>query len=124
MRGAAAAPALLLTLALAGCAAPGRPAGPDPAPPRIAALVPTATGVDIPGTGREIGFGRHLPGAEAALTRLYGPPARRPCAGGTILAVGGVELHFTGDTLTGWRTPEAAAGRMCASSGRDAAIRA
>ena len=111
-----------LGLALAGCAAPGGTGpgaapfgGPDPVPARLAVPVPTRSGIDIPGTDREIGFGRHLPGAEAALTRLYGPPARRACPGGTILGIGALELHFDGESFAGWRQGERVEGRLCAT---------
>ena len=103
MRGA------LLLLLLAAC-------GPSSAPPplRGAALVPTPTGVDVPGTGREIGFGRALAGAERAVASLYGAPDRRPCAGaGVILLTGDLELHFPGGTFTGWRQGDRSAGRLC-----------
>ena len=109
-----AAAALALALALAGCAGGAPvPGGADAVPGRVLPPVPTERGVDVPGTGREIGFGRHLPGAEAALARLYGPPARRPCAGGTILSVGALDLHFRGETFAGWESGDARAGRLC-----------
>ncbi|MGR3540669.1 MAG: hypothetical protein ACU0BS_04480 [Hasllibacter sp.] len=92
---------------LAGCAAAPAPV-PDAAPP-----VPTATGIEIPGTGREIGFGRTLASAEASLTRLYGAPARRACPGGTVLVSEGIELHFAGFGFSGWRAAAGSAGRLC-----------
>ena len=81
----------------------------------MAAPVPTRSGIDIPGTGREIGFGRHLPGAEAALTRLYGAPVRRACRRGAILGIGPLELHFEGESFAGWRQGERVGGRLCAT---------
>ena len=119
---ASAAAGVVLSLALAGCAAPGRDGsgavplgGLDPVPVRLVAPVPTGTGIDIPGTGREIGFGRHLPGAAAALTRLYGAPVRRACDGGAILGIGALELHFEGESFSGWRQGERVEGRLCAT---------
>ena len=105
---ALAAAALLL---LAACAS----ATTQP-PTRSAPLVPTQTGVDVPGTGREIGFGRSLPGARAALDRLYGPSDALGCAGGgtVLLLADGLELHFPAGTFTGWRQGEQSAGRLCA----------
>lgn len=107
------AAALALALTLAGCAGTPPPPGVDPVPAELGPPIPTATGIDIPGSGREIGFGRHLPGAEAALARLYGAPARRPCAGGTVLALGALELHFEGESFAGWRQGGRSAGRLC-----------
>ena len=108
--------ALALALALAGCAATAPPPpGADPVPAGLGPPVPTATGIEIPGSGREIGFGRHLPGAAAALTRLYGAPVRRPCDGGTILALDTLELHFEGESFTGWRQDDRSEGRLCAA---------
>ena len=102
--------ALAAALLVSACASAGAPP-----PMRGAPLVPTATGVDVPGTGREIGFGRALPGAERALSRLYGAPDRRPCGGtGVILVTGDLELHFPGGTFTGWRQGGRMAGRLCA----------
>ncbi len=117
--GALALSALVAACAPVGGAGPSTPAtassgaGFDAAPAGVPAPVPTATGVDIPGTGREIGFGRHLPGAEAALTRLYGAPARRACGGGTVLTVRSLELHFEGETFAGWRRGGDSRGRLC-----------
>ena len=103
--------ALAALLLLAACAS----AGTVPPPTRGAPLIPTATGVDVPGTGREIGFGRALPGAERALARLYGAPDRRPCGGtGVILVSGDLELHFPGGTFSGWRRGGESAGGLCA----------
>ncbi len=121
--------ALALALVAAGCAPAGGPAGTgsgggtgagagfDAAPARPSPPVPTATGVDIPGTGREIGFGRHLPGAEAALARVYGAPARRACGAGTVLTLGALELHFEDEAFAGWRRGDETAGRPCAILG-------
>ena len=102
--------ALAAALLLAACAS-----STPPPPTRGAPLVPTQTGVDVPGTGREIGFGRALAGAERALARLQGAPDRRPCGGaGVILVTGDLEMHFPGGTFTGWRQGERTAGRLCA----------
>ena len=101
--------ALAAALLLAACSTAATP------PTRDAPLVPTQTGVDVPGTGKEIGFGRALPGAERALARLQGAPDRRPCGGaGVILVTGDLELHFPGGTFTGWRQGGRSAGRLCA----------
>ena len=101
--------ALAAALLLAACSTAATP------PTRGAPLVPTQTGVDVPGTGKEIGFGRALPGAERALARLQGAPDRRPCGGaGVILVTGDLELHFPGGTFTGWRQGGRSAGRLCA----------
>ena len=101
--------ALAAALLVSACASAGAPP-----PTRGAPLVPTATGVDVPGTGKEIGFGRALPGAERALARLGGAPDRRPCSGpGVILLADGLEMHFPGGTFTGWRQGERSAGRLC-----------
>ncbi|PRY92737.1 hypothetical protein BCF33_1591 [Hasllibacter halocynthiae] len=100
--------ALAFLALLGGCASAGTaPVATAPAP------VPAATGVEIPGTGREIGFGRTLESAEASLARLYGAPERRACAGGAILVSEGIELHFTGFGFSGWRTPAASRGTLC-----------
>ena len=104
------APPLLLALLLAACA--GTPPTRAPAP-SAASPVPTATGLAIPGTGREIGFGRTYASAGESLARLYGPPEMRTCEGGAILVSEGIELHFTGFGFSGWRTAAGSAGRLC-----------
>ena len=101
--------ALLVLPLLAACAA----AAPAPRAPAAGPPVPTATGLEIPGTGREIGFGRTYDSARASLARLYGPPEARACPGGAILVSEGVELHFAGFGFSGWRTAAASAGRLC-----------
>jgi hypothetical protein len=124
MRGAA--PALLL-VSLAACAAapqtrPGLP------PAHGLSLVPAAEGLDVAPLGQEIGFGRHRPGAVAAVARILGRdgvPARpAACPGGALEAVAwpreGLTLYFAEEAFVGWRTvpgrrfaEAASAGRVC-----------
>ena len=109
-------------LALGGCSGPS--GSPDPA--AALKLVPAPDGIDVAPTGREIGFGRHRPGAEAAVARVLGRPGRpAPCAAPGLSATGwprtGLTLVFDArDAFVGWRTeggpapaPEASAGRTC-----------
>lgn len=99
----AAAAALLL----AGCAAQ--------APAPAGRLVPADTGLNVEGTGLEIGFGRTMPGAVAAASRLIGrDPGRRTEAGGGCEVVAwrdGFEMHALGGAFVGWRDPAAPDGR-------------
>ncbi|MFP4304010.1 MAG: hypothetical protein ACLFQF_03910 [Rhodosalinus sp.] len=94
-----AAPAALI-LTLAACAAPAPP------PAQETALRLAAGGLDVAGTGREIGFGRAPDGAVAAVSRLLGsaPDARRRDAGcETVRWAGGLELAFRDAAFSGWR---------------------
>ena len=107
-------------LALGGCSGPA--GSPDPA----RELVPAPGGIDVVPTGREIGFGRHRPGAEAAVARVLGRPGRpAPCAAPGLSATSwprsGLTLVFDArEAFVGWRmeggparAPEASAGRTC-----------
>jgi hypothetical protein len=115
---------LAAVLVLAACA----PAAP-PAPPGVT-LVPAAEGLDVAGTGQEIGFGRHRPGAVAAVTRVLGrapeaPVARTDCPGGPLTEVvwprEGLALTFARNAFVGWQAgegrsfpgPVRRAGRTC-----------
>lgn len=108
--------ALAAALLLAGCATPATvpplSAGPDP-------LRPGPGGVDVAGTGQEIGFGRAQAGAEAAVSRLIGPPeARASCPrGGEVVSwPTGLAMHFPGGAFAGWEAGARSAGRLCALS--------
>lgn len=96
---------------LAGCVA---------APPPLG-IVPAETGIDVPGSTLEIGFGRAAPGAVDAVSRLIGsdplqsvgPPGCR-----VVRWRDGFELHARNGAFTGWRdararTGAAAAGDIC-----------
>ncbi|MDU8942511.1 hypothetical protein [Ovoidimarina sediminis] len=129
IRAASLCPASLLAVAglLSACATV--PATP---PARAGWAAPSSTGLAVHGTGLEIGFGRHIDGAVAAVTRLSGtaPASASPgCAPGwqTVRWADGLTLHFRGGAFAGyeappdarlWATPPpvAAAGQRCATS--------
>ena len=108
--------AIALTLLAAGCAAPAAvpplSAGPDP-------LRPGAGGIEVAGTGLEIGFGRAEEGAVEAVSRLIGPPgSRRPCGpdGAVVAWPTGLAMHFARGDFAGWEAEGRSAGRLCAVS--------
>ena len=118
---------LAAVVVLAACA-PGPPDAP-PVPPGVS-LVPAAEGLDVAGTGQEIGFGRHRPGAVAAVTRVLGrapepPVGRIDCPGGPLTEIAwpraGLTLTFAQDAFVGWQAgqgrrfpgPVRSAGRTC-----------
>jgi len=103
---------LVPVLVLAACA-PTVPQAP-PVPPGVS-LVPAAEGLDVAGTGQEIGFGRHRPGAIAAVTRVLGsgpaaPVRRIDCPGGPLTEVAwpreGLTLTFAQGAFVGWQAGE------------------
>lgn len=99
---------------MAGCAAQA------PVPP--GRLVPSETGLDVEGSSLEIGFGRAMPGAVAAASRLIGrEPASRSQRGPACHVVtwpNGLEMHALDNAFVGWNDPTAtngrgSAGRLC-----------
>ena len=118
----------LAPLLIAAACAPAAPDAP-PVPPGVT-LVPAAEGLDVAGTGQEIGFGRHRPGAVAAVTRVLGrapeaPVGRSDCPGGPLTEIAwpraGLTLIFAQDAFVGWQAgegrrfpgPVRKAGRTC-----------
>jgi hypothetical protein len=94
------AAALLSILTMAACAASTLP------PVQQTSLRLAPGGLDVAGTGREIGFGRAPEGAVAAVTRLLdAQPDSRGRADGceTVRWAGGLELSFRKRGMTGWR---------------------
>lgn len=98
--------AIALILALAACAAP------DPVPSYQ--ISPYSSGIEVIGTGQEIGFGRHASGAIMALAQVKGPGFKRFEAPGCTRLIwnDGFEAHFTPD-FTGWVWNGQSAGRLC-----------
>jgi len=125
--------AALALLVLAACAPQAAVrTGPDTrtalAPADGLSLVPAAEGLGVAPLGQEIGFGRHRPGAVAAIARILGRegvPARpAACPGGALAAVAwpreGLTLYFAEEAFVGWRTQPGrrfaesrSAGRVC-----------
>ena len=111
--GAAGAPATV--------AVPGTGAAAAAAAARPGAIVLAPEGLDIAGTGLEIGFGRAEQGAVKAVQKLMGRPpssrqSRRDCAGGPLDAIhwdGGLTLFFRDGAFKGWavRSPGFATAR-------------
>jgi hypothetical protein len=117
VRGAAAAGCVALAV-LAGCAAPV----PDRPP-----LLPAEQGLDVGGTGLEIGFGRTEGSTIDAVAYLLGgpPDSRGPAPGcpGRVArwAADGLTLYFTDGDFDGWAWRGAdgglrSAGRVCAAA--------
>ena len=77
--------------------------------------MPADTGLFVDGTGLEIGFGRTMPGAVAAASRLIGrdPGRRTQTAPGCEIVAwpDGFQMHAVGGAFVGWRDPAARAGR-------------
>ena len=101
-------PAALLPVILASCV--GAPPPPQDAAPGILRLAPA--GLDVAGTGLEIGFGRARDGAVAAAARVLGRPpdrvARADCAGRVFEVVhwtGAVSMHVREGAFLGWTAP-------------------
>jgi hypothetical protein len=118
---------LALLAVLAACA----PVRPETPPASVGlSLVPAAGGLDVAGSGQEIGFGRHRPGAVAAVARVLGrapqaPVGRIDCPGGPLTVVAwpreGLTLTFAQGAFVGWQAglgsafpgPVRSAGRTC-----------
>ncbi|MEM7643665.1 MAG: hypothetical protein AAF366_14200 [Pseudomonadota bacterium] len=101
----------LAVLALTGCAVV------EPTPPSPYTLVPAVGGLQVAGSGREIGFGRDRDGAVASAASVTGAaPEPVPCAGGRqgVRVDASLTMIFTGRTFTGWETEDGAAGTPCA----------
>ncbi|WP_371060857.1 hypothetical protein [Rhodosalinus sp. 5P4] len=94
--------ALLLAGALAACA----PVAPQP--PAGAQLRLSPSGLDVAGTGLEVGFGRTQESATDTLRDILGSPAPPQrsvaCAGVQTVrwAEEGLSLHFARDAFVGW----------------------
>ena len=103
--------------ALAGCIAPQQPA--KPKPPGVT-LIPDQAGLGIAGKPTRIDFGRATEGVIPTLTRHMGQGREiglEGCANTVTrrMAWGDLILNFEGTRFTGWQTPEARAGRICAA---------
>ena len=99
----------LIAVILSGCATVAPPAQIS------ASLVPAPAGIDVAGTGQEIGFGRHIDGAIAAVSLFEGAPVSD--IGTTCRVVGyasGLRLYFTGNAFSAWSYDGATAGEVCA----------
>jgi hypothetical protein len=101
------AAAALLPAVLAGCVATA-----PPPPPAATELRLAQQGLDVAGTGLEIGFGRARDGAVAAVTRLLRRPpdgtARADCSSGRFEIVrwtGALSMHFRDGAFLGWTAP-------------------
>lgn len=97
-------PALFL---LTACAPTSGPVGPSAAG---LSLEPGSGGIEVIGSGQEIGFGRLQPGAVTAASRVLGrqPDLTRACAGGGSAATwsrDGLTMIFDRQGgFTGWET--------------------
>ena len=115
---------LFFALALAGCGTDQYPRAPAP----DLRLVPGAQGIEVVGSGQEIGFGRAQAGAVAAVARVLGEapgPATMP-PGCTLTEVtwrrAGFAMAFDAGAFVGWRAGDGRAfpgpvrrdGRTCA----------
>ena len=98
--------ALALVLALAACATP------EPKPSYQ--ISPYSSGIEVIGTGQEIGFGRDASGAITALSKVKGPRFRRVDAPDCTRLIwdDGFEAHFT-PAFSGWVWNGQSAGRLC-----------
>lgn len=103
--------AYALCLLLAACAAPV----PETAPAVAGRIVPAENGLEVEGTGLEIGFGRYFDGAVAAVSRFEGPPVsikRGQCA--TVRWASGLEMFFFDNSFEGWAKDGQSSGGGCA----------
>lgn len=98
--------ALALTVMLAACAAPQ-------AQPSYQISL-SSSGIEVIGTGQEIGFGRTAPSAIAALTKVQGSDYRRVDQAGCFVLIweDALGAHFTPD-FSGWRLGDQSAGQLC-----------
>jgi len=102
--------AYTLGLALAACAAPQ----PEETPTVAGRIVPAATGLEVAGTGLQVGFGRDYDGAVASVSKVEGAPvAMLPDACTVVRWDSGLEMHFTGRSFEGWLQGGATAGVIC-----------
>lgn len=89
---------------LVGCGGPAQPTSTGGAGP-TGDIVLKGDGLDVAGTGLEIGFGRARPGATAAVARLLGaePSGMRICSGLQQASwAAGLALYFRNDDFVGW----------------------
>lgn len=111
--------AVLLCVALVGCAAPGELA--DGRARAGAGFSPDANGLAVTGSSLRIDFGRAPSGVIDALDRELGKGRAlgvEGCPTGIVRQRdwGGLVLTFTAEQFVGWRGPDGAAGQTCAAT--------
>lgn len=99
----------LIAVILSGCATVAPPVQVS------ASLVPAPAGIDVAGTGQEIGFGRHIDGAIAAVSSFEdGPVSDTGTTCRVVEYASGLRLYFTGNAFSAWSYDGATAGEVCA----------